>query len=77
MRGMQISLATRPKPRASVYERGLTNLSTSQRTYANHQVIFKLYACGEHKCYTLLSSLSSHTLQMVGWGPFYSPKVQN
>ena len=39
MRGMQTSLATRPKPRASAYESGLTNLSASQSTYANHQVI--------------------------------------
>ena len=30
---MQTSLATRPKPRASAYERGLT----SQSTYANHR----------------------------------------
>jgi hypothetical protein len=49
MRGMQTSLATRPKPRASAYEHGLTNLSTSQSTYANHLVIFKLYASGEHQ----------------------------
>jgi hypothetical protein len=42
MRGMQTSLATRLKPRASAYEHGLTNLSTSQSTYANHLVIFKL-----------------------------------
>ena len=37
-RDMQTSLATRPKPRASAYERGLTNLSTSQSTYANRRV---------------------------------------
>jgi hypothetical protein len=48
MRGMQTSLATRPKPRASADEHGLTNLSTSQSTYADHLVIFKLYASGEH-----------------------------
>ena len=48
MRGMQTSLATGPKPRASAYERGLTNLSTSQSTYANHQVIFKPYVVYEH-----------------------------
>jgi hypothetical protein len=48
-RGMQTSLATRPKSRASTYEHGLTNISTSQRTYANYQMIFMLYACGEHK----------------------------
>ena len=47
---MQTSLATRPNPRASAYECGLTNLITSQSTYANHQVIFEPYACGEHKC---------------------------
>jgi hypothetical protein len=35
-RGMQTSLATKPKPRASAYEHGLTNLSTLQSTYANH-----------------------------------------
>ena len=38
VRGVQISLNTRPKPRASAYERGLTNLSTSQSTYANHRI---------------------------------------
>ena len=37
-RGMQTSLATKPKPRASVYEHGLINLSTSQSTYANHLI---------------------------------------
>jgi hypothetical protein len=40
IRGVQILLNTRPKPRASAYERGLTNLSTLQSTYANHLVIY-------------------------------------
>ena len=44
---MQTSLATKPKPRASAYLHGLTNLSTSQSTYANHQVIIMPYANGE------------------------------
>jgi hypothetical protein len=39
-RSMQNSLTTRPKPRASTYEHGLTNLSTSQSTYTNHQVVY-------------------------------------
>jgi hypothetical protein len=35
VRGVQISLNTRPKPtRASAYECGVTNQSTSQSTYA-------------------------------------------
>ena len=66
VRGMQTSLATRPKPRTSAYERGLTNLSTLQITYANNQVIFKLYACGELRkhikgVYTPFSDLHLHS----------------
>jgi hypothetical protein len=38
VRSVQTELNTRPKPRASAYERGLTNLITSQNTYANHQI---------------------------------------
>jgi hypothetical protein len=38
VRSVQTKLNTRPKPRASAYERGLMNLITSQNTYANHQI---------------------------------------
>jgi hypothetical protein len=39
VRGVQTSLNTTPKPtRASAYECGVTNQSTSQSTYANHRV---------------------------------------
>jgi hypothetical protein len=76
MRGMQTSLATIPKPRASAYEKGLTNISTSQSTYANHQVSFKPYASGEHKCGVgtplYLSLAPSHLKWLVG-AHIYSP----
>ena len=74
---MQTSLATRPNPRASAYERGLTCLNTSQSTYANHKVIFKPYAYGEHKCGVAtplyLSLAPSHLVWPVG-SHIYSPK---
>ena len=74
---MQTSLATRPKHRASTYEHGLTNLSTPQSTYANHQVIIMPYANGELQsgaqahCY--LPPSLSHLVWPVG-AHIYSPK---
>jgi hypothetical protein len=67
VRGMQTSLNNGLKPRASAYECGLTNLSTLQSTYANHQVIFKPYACGEHKCGATTPLYLSLALPSLKW----------